>query len=176
MPVVNQGKKPGVEVDKLIGQLERIWFLQRIILGYLALLFAVMIITWVSPSKEEMSQILLPLFHGILLTLFYGILLVIPFALVVMVMTLQTLNSMARFDAILKPRANIAGWLSVFMGAYILGSFVFADSINAWAMSQSHDLVVAAQSSPVVMGLILLGTHVYVVKSSQSHLTKLSAS
>ena len=91
--------------------------------------------------------------------------LVIPFALFVMFYSLHVFQSSAKLDHSLKVQATIAGLLACLTGLYILIYFVYREPLNQWAFLKGHEFVVALQSSPVIMGLILLATHVFIARS-----------
>ena len=146
----------------VVKKLKRVRQLQNVVLAYLALLVVVMFVTWALPDKQLMLKIFIPIF--------FGMAVVIPFALGVMVFSIRVFHSMAKIDPTLETRVKFAGWLSVFTGIYFFSYVIFLEPIGLWAFTQSHDLVVAFQSSPVVVGLILLATHVFVARASYSKL------
>ena len=150
------------KLKKVLEDLKTLRTLQNIICGYLAILGLLMLLTWVSPVKEFIG--------GLTLIVFWAMFLAIPFALFVMIYSLQVLKAMVVVEPRLKNKARLAGWSSLVAGIYILGSFIFYGQISLWTFLISHDLEVAFQSSPVIMGLLLLATHVHVARSSLARL------
>lgn len=149
-------------MNKVLSDLKMLRQLQSVILGYLILLGVMMFVTWVIPDKHVMLNIFTPIF--------YAGFIVLPFALVVLIFSLQVFKSVALQDPSLKAKVRLAGWSSIIVAAYILMSFTFYGAVSSWAFLINHDLEVAFQSSPQIMGLLLLATHVYVAWFAQKKL------
>lgn len=145
-------------MNKLLKSLKTLIWLQNVILAYLVLLFGTMVITALVPDKSAILGIMLPLF--------YAMVIFAPFAIATLAYSIRVFTLLARTSPTSVRKVKFASWFSVVAGLYILGSFLFHSQISLWAGQISHDLVVAAESSRVILGLGLLATHVYVARSA----------
>lgn len=143
-------------MQKLAQKINRAILLQNIVLVLVAVLVTAVAVIYITPDKNAVSWMLMPYL--------YFLVFAVPFALVVMIYTILIFTSVAKSMPALKNKLAIASWASLFVGIWTLGYFAFAAEIHMWAFSISHDLVVAIQSSPVVLGFVLLALHTYVAR------------
>jgi hypothetical protein len=160
--------KQGGKIKKELKSLRTVVRLQNAILIYIALFVSVAVSSWFAPLASAGTSFVVVIF-------FYGLILAIPYALSVMFYSLHVFQRSAKHDHSLKVQASIAGLLACLTGIYILIFFIYQEPLNQWAFLKGHEFVVALQSSPVILGLILLATHVFIARSTLTRLNNKSS-
>jgi hypothetical protein len=143
-------------MEKLALKIRRVLLWQNMVLALVGFVAVAMAFVFFTRDKSTVTWLFMPYV--------YLVEFATPFGLFVMIYTISVFASISKAVPMLKVQIAIASWASVFVGVWTLSSFAFASEIHLWAFSISHDLVIAIQSSPVVLGLALLALHVYVAR------------
>ena len=149
-------------MEKIEASLGMAQKLQRIILWYLSVLALTFLLTWILPDKGLMLQISVPIF--------WVFLLVLPFAIFTLIFTSGVFVRMAQVNPNLKSLAQVASVVTLISVAYLLIYLVWGSQILEIARQSDHNLVMILDFSPVGVGLLLLATHVLVVRSASAKL------
>ena len=154
-------------MDKLQSDLGLAKKFQRYILWYLAVLAFTFLLTWILPDKGLMLQVSQ--------VVFWVFLVVLPFAIFTLIFSSGVFVRMAKASPDLKPLSQLASFVTLVAVAYLLIYLVWGSQFLEFARQTDHNLVMILDFSPVGVGLILLATHVFVVRSASAKL-KLAAS
>lgn len=144
-------------IASVLEQLSLIKRLQWVPLGYLALLVFLSLLSWVPPFLALMVAVLLPVYMLVFV--------VVLFSLGLFIFTSVVLAKVSKLEPSLARVLNRVQVVGFVVGSYLLSYFfIWGETAQDWARTQEHYLVVALDSSPVVLGLLLLAAHLYVVR------------
>jgi hypothetical protein len=156
----------GAQINKSIKQLTTAKNLLNVILWYLLVFSVSATFTFLLPDKG----IMIPIMQIV----FWAFLLVLPFAIATLVFNSRVFVQMAKSDPSLRSAAQVASSVTLGAGAYILVYIIWSSKWNELALGLDHNMVILLQASPVLAGLIILASHVFVTKHSLARLKSTS--
>lgn len=145
-------------MEKITADLCLVKKLQAVIIGYLVVFLVLALCSRITP----IDNLTIP----IVVVFFWAGLAVLGLAIFTLIFTSSTFVRMAKADSSLQKMAQIASVVTLVAGAYILIYLVWGSKFTEHARQTDHNLVIIAEFSPVAVGLILLATHVVVVRFS----------
>ena len=151
-------------MEKITADLGLVRKLQAVIVGYLAV--CLVLVLWSSLMPIDSQTI------SIVVAVFWAGLAVLGLAIFTLIFTSSTFVRMGKADSSLQKMAQIASVVTLVSGAYILIYLVWGSEFVEFARQTDHNLVIIAEFSPVAVGLILLATHVLVVRFSLAQLKR----
>lgn len=151
-------------MGKSISDLKLVLKMQRVIWIVLLIMAVFAVFSTIEPLRHFFASLFTIVFY-------LAIFIVIPYALILLAMTIHIFRKLAKEEPQFRKMVTFTGWLSALTGAYALAALVFGPSVTDWARAQNHSLVVAIQSSPIVLGLALLAAHAFVARTAHRKLT-----
>jgi len=149
-------------------QIARIKLLQWIPIGYLALLTSISLLSWFPFLGSLMVALIYPVYMLIFWVLLSSVSLFL-YTSVVFFRASKIDTSIQKFLT----KVQVFGLATVL---YVLSFyFVWGTSVVNQARTEDHNLVIALESSPVILGLVLLAAHVFAVRRLAVNLKTINA-